>query len=170
MVHFTRSLDMSEDVIVIRNPTISDLEDIVHINRVCLPENYSVAHFIELIKSWKNTSCVAELNNKVIGYILMRIEGGTSTPWKPRSKKKGHIISVAVLPEARRRGIGIQMMEFVMAAGKELELLTEITLEVRQSNLGAINLYRKLHFVSYKIISGYYSDGEDAILMKYSVE
>jgi len=161
---------MTIDIITVRSPDISDLEDIVHINRVCLPENYPVAYFIELIKTWRDTSCVVELDNKVVGYILMRIEGGTSTPWKPRSTRKGHIISVAVLPEARRKGLGSKMMEFVIDAGSKIDLMTEITLEVRQSNLGAINLYRKLHFVSHKIISGYYSDGEDAVLMKFNYE
>ena len=54
-------------------------------------------------------------------------------------------------------------------AEKTIELVKEITLEVRQSNLPAINLYRHLNFISHKIISGYYSDGEDAVLMKYFV-
>ena len=161
---------MLKESILVRNPGIEDLEDIVHINRVCLPENYPVAYFIELIKSWKNTSCVVELDDKVVGYILMRIEGVSSTPWKPKNKKKGHIISVAVLPEARRRGLGTKMMEFVLERAREIDLLTEITLEVRQSNLGAINLYRRLEFVSHKILSGYYSDGEDAVLMRYTVD
>jgi ribosomal-protein-alanine N-acetyltransferase len=160
---------MSEEEIKIRSPTIADLEDIVHINRVCLPENYPVAYFIELIKSWKDTSCVAELNGKVVGYILLRIESSASTPWKPRSKKKGHIISVAVLPEARRRGIGTEMMGFVMDKVEANDTIVEITLEVRQSNLAAINLYRQLKFVSSKILNHYYSDGEDAVLMKYTV-
>jgi len=154
----------------IRKPDISDLEDIVHINRVCLPENYSVAYFIELIKSWRETSCVVELNGKVVGYVLMRIEGGTATPWKPRASRKGHIISVAVLPEARRRGLATKMMEFVLEAANKIDNMTEITLEVRQSNLSAINLYRRLSFVSHKISSSYYSDGEDAVIMKYDME
>ena len=41
---------MIENDIKIRDPDIKDLEDIVHINRVCLPENYPIAYFIELIK------------------------------------------------------------------------------------------------------------------------
>ena len=43
---------MIENDIKIRDPDIKDLEDIVHINRVCLPENYPIAYFIELIKSF----------------------------------------------------------------------------------------------------------------------
>ncbi|MHA2503342.1 MAG: GNAT family N-acetyltransferase [Candidatus Kariarchaeaceae archaeon] len=158
---------MSEEEITIRHPEISDLEDIVHINRVCLPENYPVAYFIELIKSWKDTSCVVELEGKVVGYILMRIEGASLTPWKPRSETKGHIISVAVLPEVRRKRLGTKMMNFILELADKISELKEITLEVRQSNLAAINLYRRLQFVSDKIISGYYSDGEDAVLMKF---
>lgn len=163
-------LTVSESNIEVRYPEITDLEDIVHINRVCLPENYPVAYFIELIKSWRETSCVLVYMGKTVGYILMRIEGMTTTPWKPRTKKRAHIISVAVLPDYRRKGFGIKMMDFVIHRAKSIELVVEITLEVRQSNLAAINLYRQINFVSHKIIAGYYSDGEDAVLMKYTIE
>ena len=160
------NLVVSNGELEIRYPNISDLEDIVHINRISLPENYTVAYFIGLIKSWRETSCVAVYKNKVVGYTIMRIEGSINTPWKPRNVKKGHIISVAVLPDLRRLGIGNKMMAFVTEKALALDKVKEITLEVRQSNLPAVNMYRNLNFVSHKIINGYYSDGEDAILMK----
>ena len=48
--------------------------------------------------------------------------------------------------------------------------MEQITLEVRNSNYGAIKLYENLNFISEKIIKSYYSDGEDALLMKYLLE
>ncbi|MGB1899537.1 MAG: GNAT family N-acetyltransferase [Candidatus Kariarchaeum pelagius] len=161
---------MIENDIKIRDPDIKDLEDIVHINRVCLPENYPIAYFIELIKSWQKTSCVALLNGRVVGYILMRVEGGFSTPWRMRSTKKGHIVSVAVLPDARRMGLGTMMMHNILKKANLIKNMEQITLEVRNSNYGAIKLYENLNFISEKIIKSYYSDGEDALLMKYLLE
>ncbi|MHA2171268.1 MAG: GNAT family N-acetyltransferase [Candidatus Kariarchaeaceae archaeon] len=158
-----------ENNVVIRKPLISDLEDIVHINRICLPENYPVAYFIELIKSWHETSRVAIVNNKLVGYNIVRIERSSISPWRPRMKSKGHIISVAVLPEYRRRGIGTQLIDEVLETLKTLNNITKVTLEVRETNTSAINLYKELNFISAKVLSRYYSDGENALLMELSI-
>jgi ribosomal-protein-alanine N-acetyltransferase len=42
----------------------------------------------------------------------------------------------------------------------------EVFLEVRVSNFPAQNLYRSLDFTAIGIRTKYYSDGEDAIIMK----
>ena len=81
----------------IRSPTVDDLNDIVHINRLSLPENYPVAYFIELIQSWKNYSSVAVVNDKLVGYLILRLENNRSFFSKSFRYNKGHIISVAVL-------------------------------------------------------------------------
>ncbi|MHA2249121.1 MAG: GNAT family N-acetyltransferase [Candidatus Kariarchaeaceae archaeon] len=154
------------DKLIIREPRISDLEDIVHINRKCLPENYPVAYFIELIKSWHATSTVAELEGKVVAYNIVRIEKSSLTPWRSKSASKGHVISIAVMPEYRRMGIGKKMMLDVMDKLKMNGSVKKITLEVRESNSGAIGMYKTLNFISAKILSHYYSDGENAILME----
>lgn len=154
------------ELLTIRAPVISDLEDIVHLNRVSLPENYPVAYFIELIKSWHETSCVAEVDNKVVGYIITRIERASITPWRPRGKSQAHIISVAVSPDHRRQGIGRKMMNYVIDRVIDMVNIEKITLEVRESNYGAIQMYKELKFVTSKILDRYYSDGENALLME----
>lgn len=161
---------MENAIIGIRSPEISDLEDIVHINRVCLPENYPVAYFIELIRSWRESSVVAEFNNKTVGYVLVRIEKSSFVSWKIKSKAKAHVISVAVLPEARRNGIGREMMKEVIKRVQNDSNINEMTLEVRKSNLSAIKLYEQLNFIVVKDLTNYYSDGEDAYLMSLYFE
>ena len=157
---------MVTELITIRAPAITDLEDIVHLNRISLPENYTIAHFIELIKNWHETSCVAEIDGKVVGYIITRVEKGSLSPWRPRNKSRAHVISVAVSPDYRRRGVGEQMMEYTLKRVEEIGNIDKITLEVRVSNIAAINMYKKLNYVADKILSHYYSDGEDAYLMQ----
>ncbi len=154
------------ELLNVRAPVIADLEDIVHLNRVSLPENYPVAYFIELIKSWHETSCVAVVDNKVVGYIITRIERASITPWRPRGKSQAHIISVAVSPDQRRQGIGRKMMNYVHERVHEIGNIEKITLEVRESNISAVEMYRKLNYVSVKILERYYSDGESALLME----
>ncbi|MHA2101564.1 MAG: ribosomal protein S18-alanine N-acetyltransferase [Candidatus Kariarchaeaceae archaeon] len=154
------------ELLAIRPPVISDLEDIVHLNRTSLPENYPVAYFIELIKSWYETSCVAEVDNKAIGYIITRIERASITPWRPRGKSQAHIISVAVSPDHRRQGIGRKMMKYIIDQVVELSNIEKITLEVRESNHAAVEMYKQLDFYTAKVLTRYYSDGENALLME----
>ena len=54
----------------------SDLDEVMKINRECLPENYASLFFINLYKRFPATFMVAEMNNKLVGYIMCRIETG----------------------------------------------------------------------------------------------
>jgi ribosomal-protein-alanine N-acetyltransferase len=76
-----------------------------------------------------------------------------------------HISTVAVRPEQRRQGIGQALL---IAALKHSQSLGAImaTLEVRPSNTGAIELYKKFGFKETGRRKRYYRDnGEDAIIM-----
>ncbi|MDI9609659.1 MAG: ribosomal protein S18-alanine N-acetyltransferase [Candidatus Verstraetearchaeota archaeon] len=145
-----------------------DLESVITINKVCLPENYSPDFFME--HHWENPRIflVAQVGDKVVGYNMCRIEFGISNI-KRDFAKKGHVISIAVLEGYRGMGIGRKLMEEGMKNVRESGA-SEIYLEVRQSNLPAIQLYRKLGFRAVRVLEGYYRDGENAYLMVASLE
>jgi ribosomal-protein-alanine N-acetyltransferase len=141
-----------------------ELEKVISINLSCLPENYSSFFFLELYRSFPETFIVAEFQGQIIGYVMCRIESGFSEANKLRLAKKGHVVSFAVLPEHRNKGVGSALMKAAIK-GMETYSCTEAYLEVRKSNKSAINLYEKLGFKIIKNISNYYMDGEDACLM-----
>jgi ribosomal-protein-alanine N-acetyltransferase len=141
----------------------SDLEKVMHINHVCLPENYTSFFFLNLSKRFPETFLVAEEKGEVVGYVMCRIE--TRLPgFTIGIKKKGHVISIAVLPEYQRRGVGYALMRETMRS-MLLYNAKECFLEVRASNTPAVNLYKKMGFEITRTLRGYYSDGEDAYLM-----
>ncbi|GED66000.1 ribosomal protein S18-alanine N-acetyltransferase [Lysinibacillus fusiformis] len=75
------------------------------------------------------------------------------------------ITNVAVIEQARGRGIGEGLMREAMHIAS-LHGMEVMTLEVRVTNVVAQNLYRKLHFQDGGIRKGYYTDnGEDALVM-----
>ncbi len=156
---------MEQSIITYRNPSIDDLESIIAINRISLPENYPVGYFIQLIKDWKESSVVAVSDKKIIGYIITRIEKFPLSQLFLKKYPKGHIISVAVLPEYRRQGVGKGMMDFVLNRLLLMENIKEVTLEVRESNVAAIHLYKNLSFFVAKTLERYYNDGESALVM-----
>jgi len=143
-----------------------DLNQVMYINQVCLPENYSTYFFIDLYTNFPETFIVAEEDNKVVGYIMCRIESGFSGF---SLMKRGHVISIAVLPGYRRKGIGEALLREALQAMVNYYGVKECYLEVRVSNSPAINLYKKIGFKIERTIRGYYADGENAYLMRIKI-
>jgi ribosomal-protein-alanine N-acetyltransferase len=142
----------------------SDLKGVVRINRKCLPENYSTFFFMNLHKRFPGTFIVAENNGKVVGYIMCRIETVFPILKLRGITKKGHVISIAVMPDHQKKGVGFALVQEAMQAMVQYTA-KECYLEVRTSNVSAIELYKKLGFKLKQTISDYYADGEDAFLM-----
>ncbi|MGB9841661.1 MAG: GNAT family N-acetyltransferase [Candidatus Bathyarchaeales archaeon] len=141
-----------------------DLQSVMQINRLCLPENYTDYFFIDLYQRFPETFIVAEENGKIIGYIMCRIEVGLSNLGLGGLIRKGHVVSIAVLPEGRRKGVAQALMTAAME-GMRYYKAKQCYLEVRVTNVAGISLYKKLGFEISRTIEGYYSDGENAYLM-----
>lgn len=74
------------------------------------------------------------------------------------------VLSVAVAPDDRRRGVGTRMMRAAETICRERGT-SSIRLEVSTTNLGAIEFYRRLGYRTDGVLYGYYSWGEDAYSM-----
>ena len=153
-----------QDTIRLRKFTASDLGAVTQINQVCLPENYTDFFFIDLARRFPETFIVAEENGEVVGYIMCRIEVGLSNLGLGGLTKKGHVVSVAVMPEHRRRGVGTALVAKAIE-GMRMYGAKQCYLEVRVTNEEAIGLYKKLGMQVTRTIHGYYADGEDAYVM-----
>jgi len=154
-----------EQVFRIREASAADLTKVIMINRRCLPENYTYFFFNSILQNYPRTFLVAEVDGDIAGYIMCRVERGFSKLSKLNLTRLGHVISIAVLPEYRRRGIAKALLTRAMKILKEEYGCEEVYLEVRVSNQPAISLYRKLGFDVVKISRRYYVDGEDAYIM-----
>jgi ribosomal-protein-alanine N-acetyltransferase len=150
--------------IMLRKFAMSDLANVTQINTACLPENYTDIFFVDLYRRYPETFVVAEEDGEIVGYIMCRIEMGLSNFGLSGVAKKGHVVSVAVLPEHRRKGVGkalvLKALEGMRGYGAK-----QCYLEVRVTNQEAISLYKKLDFDVARTIHGYYADGEDAFVM-----
>ncbi len=155
---------MLSEKLIVREARPEDLDEVISINMEALPEHYPRGFWEEHLRKWNKSFLVAELDGKIVGYVMCRIEWGWGFT-KNKLLKKGHVISIAVRSNYRRRGIGERLMIHAMKALKEHYGAEEIYLEVRVSNTPAINLYKKLGFKIVKTIVNYYLDGEDAYVM-----
>ena len=75
------------------------------------------------------------------------------------------IEGVVVDKQFRKQGIGEKLMrsahEFIL--GKQIK---SVLLEVRESNKSAISLYQKLGYQRIAVRKNYYSDGENALVLR----
>jgi ribosomal-protein-alanine N-acetyltransferase len=96
---------------------------------------------------------VALCENRVMGFLVSRSV----------AEDEHELLNLAVAPESRRQGIARQLVKSLMA-----ECRGAIFLEVRESNRGAIDLYKSLNFKNVNRREKYYqSPLEAAIVMKF---
>jgi len=142
----------------------ADLDQVMYINKVCLPENYPSFFFMSIHYKFPKSFLVAVDQGTLCGYCMWRIEKGLSN-FALRWSKKGHLVSIAVLEANRKQGIGELLLMKGMQSMKEEYGAQEFILEVRVSNTPAIKMYEKHQYTNIKTLDAYYRDGENAYMM-----
>ena len=140
-----------------RLASVNDFDAVQQIENECFKEPYSTADLkYEFEENPVNKIIVAEQDGKVVGFIDFLITFNSST-----------IMQVAVTKDYRKNGIATQLLsEMEKSFPTDVDDLVEtITLEVRESNEAAKNLYLKNGYKIVVVKSNYYKDGENAIYM-----
>lgn len=133
------------------------LEDVIRIEEECFSKPWSENAVKDLLSSDKARLQGAFDGDKLVGYSCLE--------WV---LDEGSLTNIAVCNEYRKKGIGAKLMAELMKSAEEKELAF-VTLEVRVSNLPAVNLYRKFGFTDVGTRRNYYdAPREDALLMTYS--
>lgn len=97
---------------------------------------------------------VAVEDEVVVGYILFWL----------KEENLGHIIAVAVDEKYRCQHIATKLLIMAVNVLHNCNV-PKITLEVRASNVIAVNFYKKFGFEIDRKVPKYYNDGEDAFIM-----
>lgn len=129
------------------------LDALAEISRQCFSMPWSREGLAEELLSDTAHFWVAEEDGRCVGFAGMHDVYGEC-----------YVDLVAVSPQARRRGIGEQLVWRMVAWTQEEESVF-ITLEVRASNKPAIALYKKLGFQKVAVRKGFYdAPREDALI------
>ncbi len=142
------------DMIFIREFNPGDLGRVYEIECRSFEDPYHPLFLMNLHEAYHDTFLVALENERAVGYAISRVVN-----------LSGHIIAIAVDPENRTGGIGNALMGATIKRLKDFGV-KNVWLEVRISNYGAIDFYKKLGFAEGGIIRAYYLDLEDAIILK----
>jgi [ribosomal protein S18]-alanine N-acetyltransferase len=137
--------------------TVKDTHTCWELDRRCFSdgEAYDLDTFRYLLSNPQAVARkVALMDGTMIGFGVGMIEPGGV----------GHVISVGVDPEWRRRGVGTILMGDIEHGFAKRDA-TIARLEVRSDNLTAQQLYLKLGYTITQELPGYYSNGDEALVM-----
>ncbi len=140
----------------IENMALSFLDDIMEIEKSC----YGAHH-------WSRDAFAGELDNPCARYIVAVDESGKCAGYMGVWKvfDEGHITNLAVHPHHQRKGVARRLIISALDNCYK-DGIKYMTLEVRNSNKKAINLYESFGFKSLGVRKKYYQDnGEDALIM-----
>jgi ribosomal-protein-alanine N-acetyltransferase len=136
-----------------------DFETLWRIDQQCFAPGISysqpeLAAYIRLLGSF---TLVAETSNsgeaRILGFVVAN------------RRRQGHIITIDVLPEARRLGIGSKLLS---AAEDRLRAsqCTAVKLETAVNNMSALAFYKRHGYFVVKTVPRYYPDGLDAFVLE----
>lgn len=139
---------------MIRKYKKEDIPCIVALEEATLQTTLGYDFFSRDLESMINTSYVLEENNQIQGYISLAYDGSAV-----------EILNFCMAAENQNSGVGTWFLSEILDIYYNLGA-TSVILEVRRSNLRAIHVYEKLGFKKIRIRKGYYSNGEDALVMQ----
>jgi ribosomal-protein-alanine N-acetyltransferase len=131
------------------------LRGVLQIEQQVYPRPWTLSLFLsELGQRSSRLYLVARVNHRVVGYLGML-----------RSVDDGHVTTIAVDPAWQRLGIATRLLAATARAAMARGC-RNLTLEVRVTNAGAQDLYRRFGFVPAGVRKAYYPDNaEDALVM-----
>ncbi len=133
----------------------ADFETLWRIDQECFDPQlaYSRLEMAFYMRRSGSFTLVAEAEVRILGFILAEAR-----------RKSGHIITIDVVAEARRLGVGSALLR----AAEERLLLAgavAVVLETPVNNEAAIRFYKREGYFVEKTVAGYYSNHLDALVM-----
>ena len=143
---------------IFRLGTQNDIPQVYEIEQGCFSDSWSLESLSSFLNEKGRSVFVAEADGNIIGYGAAQ-----------QVLDECEILRVAVKPEARKKGIGFGVLDGMIRnavnSGARLFFL-----EVREGNIPAIGLYRKIGFVESGQRKDYYTNPkENAVLMSKCV-
>jgi len=138
----------------IRKASLDDLNQIYLIEKdVFSNEHWTLEMLESELKNFLGTTTwIIEESTVILGYCIIRIVCN-----------EANIINMAIKSSRQREGLGAFLLGYVL---NQLPINSSAFLEVKEGNLSAINLYKRLGFNVINLRKNYYKDGKTALIMR----
>ena len=148
----TPATEPAPGIAQVRRLVYSDLPSVLAIERRSFTTPWSLAMFVLELSKPSGICLAARDDDGLAGYLVCS-----------RYADIWHLMNVAVDPARRRAGVATALLTRLFS---EVGAGARLTLEVRTSNHGAIEMYRRFGFAVAGERRRYYQDtGEDALIM-----
>ncbi|MEM2994758.1 MAG: ribosomal protein S18-alanine N-acetyltransferase [Candidatus Bathyarchaeia archaeon] len=145
--------------LVIEDASIQQLDRLYEIEMKCFgKEAFKKQQIASLLTNYNSISLVAKINNEIVGFIIGMI-------YFERDSLVGHILTVDVSPQHRRKGVAQSLLQEIEKIFME-KGVKSCHLEVREDNIAALRLYQKLGYKKVAKLKGYYGKANGIYLKK----
>ena len=145
--------------IKIEDVSIRLLNKLYEIEKQCFEqEAFTKQQLAYLLTDYNAIGLVARVNGEIAGFAIARVNIG-------RNASFGHILTVDIAPAYRRKGIAQKLLQQIETIFKERGI-KECSLEVREGNVAASNLYQKLGYKKVGKLAKYYGNAHGLYLKK----
>jgi [ribosomal protein S18]-alanine N-acetyltransferase len=141
-------------VLKIRRVQPQDIMDVITLAYDTLPERYNPVIFNQFFESFPQGFLVVVNQHSLVGFLI----GIKTTPSIAR------ILMLSVQDKYRKQGIGSALLKEFLEIMKRYSV-ERVELEVRTTNQGALEFYKKKGFSLQHTLSKFYQNGEDAYAM-----
>lgn len=132
-----------------------DLPSVLSIEEASFEFPWQEDDFIRALRQRNCVGMVAELGDEVVAYMIYEFH-----------KNRIHLLSLAVEPGYRRRGIGAAMVQKLVSK-LEHQRRNRVLLEIRETNLAGQLFFKAMGFKAINVLPQFYEQSEeDAYLMQ----
>jgi ribosomal-protein-alanine N-acetyltransferase len=142
----------------LRDADSRDFETLWRIDQQCFIPGIAYSHrelatYMALRGSF--TIVMTDQESKIVGFLVATV----------RPNAIGHVITIDVLPEVRRLGVGSKLLTAAEDRLYKLKCHT-VSLETAVDNKSALDFYKRHQYSAVKTIPRYYSNGVDALVLQ----
>ncbi len=145
--------------IKIETASLKLLDKLCEIEALCFDEEaFTKRQIAYLLTDYNTIALAAKTNNDIAGFIIAQVEIENNTVY-------GHIITINVAPNYRRKGIASKLLKETETILKQ-KSIGECHLEVREDNASALKLYQNTGYQKISKLEKYYGKKHGFYLKK----
>lgn len=135
------------------NPfTPQDIDAVLAIEQLAYQSPWRRGQFAQSLDNPNTLACLMFIDKQLVGYSV-----ALCTP------DFTDLLNICIHPQYQHQGLGRQLFQHFLSTTDT----QAIFIEVRLSNDNAISFYQKLGFETINLRKKYYTDGEDAKIMRF---
>ena len=148
--------------LALRPMVVADVDEVHALERQVFPHPWSRANFMDSLSSGYDAWVLRDAGHgQLAGYFLLMY-----------AVDEAHLLDVAVSGDRHGTGLGRYLLDRVAARARSTGM-SSVLLEVRPSNLRALQVYERYGYTQIGRRKGYYpaheGQREDAIVMRYAL-